>query len=110
LQCLVALELKKGKFEPEYAGKMNFYLNLLDDFVREPHENPSIGIILCSERDRFEVEYALRGVKNPVGVSEFRLSKSLPTELLNKLPNPKELEEELLRELMIPDQIMHKSA
>lgn len=99
LQCLVAIELKKGKFEPEYAGKMNFYLNLLDDFVREPHENPSIGIILCSERDRFEVEYALRGVKNPVGVSEFRLSKSLPNELLDKLPNPKELEAELMREV-----------
>lgn len=99
LQCLVAIELKKGKFEPEYAGKMNFYLNLLDDFVREPHENPSIGIILCSERDRFEVEYALRGVKNPVGVSEFRLSKSLPNELLDKLPDPKELEDELMREI-----------
>jgi hypothetical protein len=70
LQALVALEIKKGKFQPEYAGKMNFYLNLLDDFVREPHENPSIGIILCSERDRFEVEYALRGINKPVGVSE----------------------------------------
>lgn len=99
LQSLVAIELKKGKFEPEYTGKMNFYLNLLDDFVREPHENPSIGIILCSERDRFEVEYALRGVKNPVGVAEFKLSKSLPKELLDKLPNPKELEAELLREM-----------
>lgn len=76
LQCLVAFELKKGKFEPEYAGKMNFYLNLLDDFVREPHENPSIGIVLCSERDRFEVEYAIRGIKNPVGVAEFRLAKN----------------------------------
>lgn len=100
LQCLVAIELKKGKFEPEYAGKMNFYLNLLDDFVREPHENPSIGIILCSERDRFEVEYALRGVKNPVGVSEFRLSKSLPKELLDKLPTPEELEDELMQEIV----------
>jgi predicted nuclease of restriction endonuclease-like (RecB) superfamily len=109
LQCLVALELKKGKFEPEHAGKMNFYLNLLDDFVREPHENPSIGIILCSERDRFEVEYALRGVKNPVGVSEFQLSKSLPKELLNKLPNPRELEQELLREWDEPG-IIEKSA
>jgi len=99
LQSLVALELKRGKFEPEYAGKMNFYLNLLDDFVREPHENPSIGIILCSERDHFEVEYALRGVRNPVGVAEFRLSKSLPKELLDKLPDPKKLEQEIMREL-----------
>jgi predicted nuclease of restriction endonuclease-like (RecB) superfamily len=99
LQALVALELKKGAFQPEYAGKMNFYLNLLDDFVREPHENPSIGIILCSERNRFEVEYALRGINKPVGVSEFRLSKTLPAELTNKLPNPEELEKEILREL-----------
>lgn len=99
LQSLIAFELKKGKFEPEYAGKMNFYLNLLDDFVREPHENPSIGIILCTERDRFEVEYALRGVRNPVGVAEFRLSKSLPKELFDKLPDPKKLEQEIMREL-----------
>lgn len=99
LQSLIALEIKKGKFEPEYAGKMNFYLNLLDDFVREPYENPSIGIILCSERNHFEVKYALRGVRNPVGVAEFRLSKSLPAELLDKLPNPKELEQEIMREL-----------
>src|SRR5579862_7670447 len=99
MQALVALEIKKGKFQPEYAGKMNFYLNLLDDYVREPHENPSIGIILCSERKRFEVEYALRGINKPVGVSEFRLSKTLPTELADKLPNPAELEKEILREL-----------
>ena len=62
LNGLVALELKAWKFKPEYAGKMNFYLNLLDDFVKEEHENPSIGIILCTERDSFEVEYALRGL------------------------------------------------
>ncbi len=100
LQNLVAFEIKKGRFEPEYAGKMNFYLNLLDDFVREAHENPSIGIILCSERDHFEVEYALRGTRNPVGVAEFRLSKSLPKELFDKLPDPKKLEQEIKRELL----------
>lgn len=99
LQSLVALELKKGKFLPEYAGKMNFYLNLLDDFVREPHENPSIGIILCSERNRFDVEYTLRGMNKPVGVAEFRLSKTLPSDLADKLPSPQELEREILREL-----------
>lgn len=99
MQNLVALEIKRGKFEPEHAGKMNFYLNLLDDFVRESHENPSIGIILCGQRDRFQVEYALRGIKNPVGVAEFRLSKSLPNELLDKLPDPKKLEQEIMKEL-----------
>jgi len=99
LKSLVAMEIKKGKFQPEYAGKMNFYLNLLDDYVREPDENPSIGIILCSKRDRFEVEYALRGIDKPVGVSEFRLTRTLPAELSDKLPNPDELESEILKEL-----------
>lgn len=101
LNALVAMEIKKGKFMPEYAGKMNFYLNLLDDLVREPHENHSIGIILCSERKRFEVEYALRGINKPVGVAEFRLTRKLPKELRNKLPNVKELENEILKELKV---------
>lgn len=99
LQGLVALEIKVGKFKPEYAGKMNFYLNLLDDFVREPHERHSIGIILCAERDHFEVEYALRGIDKPVGVAEFRLTKELPKELHTLLPDPKEIEVEIMREL-----------
>lgn len=99
LHCLVALEIKKGKFLPEYAGKMNFYLNLLDDFVRVEGENPSVGIILCTERDHFEVEYALRGIDKPVGVSGFQLTKDLPAALRDKLPNAKSLEKELIREL-----------
>lgn len=103
LRCLVAMELKVGEFRPEYAGKMNFYLNLLDDFVREKDENPSIGIILCAERDRFEVEYALRGIEKPIGVSEFRLTKELPAELSDMLPDPKEIEETIKREIAISD-------
>jgi len=103
LNALVAMEIKKGKFMPEYAGKMNFYLNLLDDLVKESHENHSIGIILCSERKRFEVEYALRGINKPVGVAEFRLTRKLPKELRNKLPNVKELESEILKELKESD-------
>jgi predicted nuclease of restriction endonuclease-like (RecB) superfamily len=101
LKSLVALEIKAGHFKPEYAGKMNFYLNLLDDFVREPGENPSVGIILCSERDRFEVEYALRGIDKPVGVSQFQLTKELPKELQDKLPNAENLEKELMKELYL---------
>lgn len=99
LNALVAFELKLGQFKPEYAGKMNFYLNLLDDYVREAHENPSIGIILCKERDHFEVEYALRGIDKPVGVSGYQLSKTLPPELYNKLPDPKLLEEQIRKEM-----------
>ncbi|MFH0799809.1 MAG: PDDEXK nuclease domain-containing protein [Pseudomonadota bacterium] len=99
LKCLVAVELKAGPFQPEYAGKMNFYLNLLDDYVREGDENPSIGIILCADRDRFEVEYALRGIQKPVGVAEYRLTNKLPRELAGKLPDALKLKREILMEL-----------
>lgn len=99
LQCLVAIELKAGKFLPEYAGKMNFYLNLLDDLVREKNENPSIGIILCAGKDHVEVEYALSGINKPIGVAKYALTKSLPEKLAGKLPDAKELEKEILKEL-----------
>jgi len=99
LNSLVAVELKVGRFKPEYAGKMNFYLNLLDDFVREPHENPSIGIILCTERNYFEVEYALRGLDKPVGVSEYVLTHELPSSLEDKLPDAEQLRKRIQQEL-----------
>ncbi len=99
LQALVAIELKTTKFKPEYAGKMNFYLNLLDDFVKEPHENPSIGIILCAERSRFDVEYALRGIDKPVGVAGYQLTKDIPEQLRGSLPDVAKLREKILFEL-----------
>ncbi len=99
LQCLIAIELKAGKFKPEYAGKMNYYLNLLDDLVKEKWENPSIGIILCTSKNHIDVEYALRGLDKPVGVSEFKLTRILPKELSDKLPQAKEIEDEILRQL-----------
>ncbi|TNF66845.1 MAG: DUF1016 domain-containing protein [Gammaproteobacteria bacterium] len=95
LRSLVAIELKTGKFKAEYAGKMNFYLNLLDDFVKEPDENPSIGIILCADKNNFDVEYALRGLNKPVGVSEYILTSKLPKTLLDKLPDSKTLQKEI---------------
>jgi predicted nuclease of restriction endonuclease-like (RecB) superfamily len=96
LRCLVAVELKIGDFKPEYAGKMNFYLNLLDDQVRQPDENPSIGIILCKSRDRLEVEYALRGVVKPMGVAHYLLAKKPPKDLAGELPSPDQLKRGLL--------------
>ncbi len=78
---------------------MNFYLNLLDDFVREPHENPSIGIILCTESNNFEVEYALQGLEKPVGVSEYVLTHELPSSLQDKLPGAEQLRSSIQREL-----------
>jgi predicted nuclease of restriction endonuclease-like (RecB) superfamily len=95
LRCLVAIDLKIGKFIPEYAGKMNFYLNLLDDKVKLQDENPSIGLILCKEKDNIVVEYALRNIKKPVGVAKYYLTRKLPAKLLKQLPPPKVIENKL---------------
>lgn len=110
LKCLVAIELKARKFEPEYVGKMNFYLNLLDDLVREEGENPSIGIILCAQRDRVEVDYALRGVDKPIGVAGYTLTKDLPKELASKLPSAEQLKSKILEELGVSKKVKGKTA
>ena len=91
LKALVAFDLKVGPFEPEYAGKMDFYLNLLNDKERGPDDQPSIGIILCAEKDDVEVEYALRTKANPIGVAAYQLQSKLPGELKGKLPTAKQL-------------------
>lgn len=95
LKLLTAVELKIGDFKPEYAGKMNFYLQLLDDYVRLPGENPSIGIILCKRKDRFEVEYALRGQTKPMGVARYIFSKKLPKNLAKELPSADQIKKGL---------------
>ena len=99
LKCLVAIELKSGKFKPEYTGKMNFYLNLLNESIREPDENPSIGIILCGDRNRVVVEYALKGINRPMGVAGYELTKHLPSEFADKLLQPEELERQIMIEI-----------
>lgn len=99
LQSLFCVEIKAGKFKAEYAGKMNLYLGLLDDYVKLPHENPSIGLILCTRKNSIDVDYALRDIHKPMGVAEIKLSKVLPKELIGKLPDPRDLENELLHEL-----------
>lgn len=93
LKALVAFELKLGPFEPEFAGKMDFYLNLLNDTERAPGDQPSIGIILCAEKDDVEVEYALRTKTNPIGVAAYTLQSKLPGELKGRLPTAKQLAE-----------------
>jgi predicted nuclease of restriction endonuclease-like (RecB) superfamily len=93
LKALVAVELKVGAFEPEYAGKMDFYLNLLNEKERGTGDNPSIGIILCAEKDNLEVEFALKSKLNPIGVAEYHLQTKLPPEFKGKLPTPKQLTE-----------------
>jgi predicted nuclease of restriction endonuclease-like (RecB) superfamily len=88
LRALVAIELKIGEFEPEFVGKMQFYLAALDAQVRQEDENPSIGIILCKEKKRTIVEYALRDAKKPVGVATYEITRTLPKNLKDQLPSP----------------------
>jgi len=87
LHALVALELKIGEFEPEYIGKMQFYLSVLDDTVRLPEEQPSIGIILCKSKDRLIVEYALKDATLPIGVSSYSVTPNVPNGLQGQLPS-----------------------
>lgn len=91
LNCLVAFELKRGKFKPEHAGQLNFYLNVLDDKIKLAHENPSIGIVLCKERQNTVVEYSVRTINKPMGVATFRTTKEIPNELKEILPNTEQL-------------------
>ena len=95
LKSLVVIELKAGKFKPEYAGKMNFYLAVLDDTVKQEDENPSIGIIICKSKSKTIVEYALKKTSNPIGIASYTLTETLPKEYKNLLPSPKEIEERL---------------
>jgi len=88
LRALVAVELKIGEFEPEFVGKMQFYLAALDATVRQEDENPSIGIILCKEKTRTIVEYALHDARKPIGVATYEITKTLPQNLKDQLPSP----------------------
>jgi hypothetical protein len=97
----MVVDLKMEAFKPEFAGKMNFYLSAVDDPLRRNDDQPSIGLLLCRERDRLIVEYALRDVKKPIGVAEWRtrLVESLPKKLQSSLPTVKQIEAELAVEL-----------
>lgn len=101
LKCLVAVDLKISEFKPEYVGKMQFYLAALDDRVRMPDENSSIGMILCREKKRAIVEYALKESNKPIGVAAYRIVRRLPAELKGKLPEPKQIEK-LLEAVELP--------
>jgi len=100
LKCLVVVEIKTVEFEPEFAGKMNFYLELVDEQVKQPDDNPSIGIILCPEKNSVEVEYALRIQDKPIGVAEYRLTKELPENLKGKLPSVKDIKRKIEEEMI----------
>jgi predicted nuclease of restriction endonuclease-like (RecB) superfamily len=95
LRCFVVIDLKKGEFKPEYAGKMNFYLSVVDDQLRHSTDAPSIGLILCQDRNHIVAEYALRGVDKPIGISEYELTRALPVNFRSALPTVEEIEAEL---------------
>lgn len=95
LHCYVIIELKTGDFKPEYAGKLNFYLSTVDDLIKHPSDNPSIGLILCRTRNEIVVEYALKDITKPIGISEYKLVESIPKEFKSTLPSVEEIETEL---------------
>ena len=95
LRCYVVVELKNTKFIPEYAGKLNFYLSAVDSLVKSDSENPTIGILLCRDKNKFETEFALRDLNKPMGVSEFTLTEVVPEDLKGSLPTVEEIEAEL---------------
>ena len=95
LRCFVVIELKVGEFRPEYAGKMNFYLSAVDELLRHQGDAPSIGLILCKTKSEVVVEYTLRDLSKPIGVSAYQLTEALPEGLRGSLPTIEELEAEL---------------
>lgn len=102
LHCYVVVDLKMEPFAPEHAGKMNFYLSVVDDLLRGEGDAPSIGLILCKTRNQLRAEYALRGLNKPIGVSAFEITQALPDDLQPSLPTVEEIEAELGEELTSP--------
>jgi len=99
LRCYVVIELKARQFKPTDAGQLNFYLTAVDEKIRNPDDNPTIGILLCQSRNKVLAEYALRNVSSPMGVSEYQLTRMMPKNLKTSLPTIEEIEKELSADL-----------
>jgi hypothetical protein len=95
LRCYVVVELKRGDFLPEYAGKLNFYISAVDDLLKSTHDNPTIGILLCKNKKGMIAEYALRDIDKPIGVSEYKLFEKLPKEYEDMLPSVEDIEKHI---------------
>jgi predicted nuclease of restriction endonuclease-like (RecB) superfamily len=95
LRAFVVIDLKKGKFKPEYAGKLNFYCNVVNDRLKHPTDQPTIGLILCQSHDRLLAEYSFAGIDKPIGISTYELTRALPQSLQSSLPSVEEIEAEL---------------
>lgn len=103
LRCYVVIEIKNTEFKPEYAGKLNFYLSAVDDILKHPQDNPTIGIMLCKTRDKLTVEYALKDINKPIGVSEYKLSDFVPAEFIDALPSAEDIEKRIRSQFDIND-------
>lgn len=98
LRCYVVIELKAGAFKPEYAGKLNFYCSAVDDMLRHKNDNPTIGLILCKEKNGLLAEYALRDMNKALAVSDYQLTRAIPENLKPSLPTVEDIERELGQE------------
>lgn len=96
LRCYVVIELKSDEFQPEHAGKLNFYLSAVDSLLKKEQDNPSIGLLLCTGKDKVVAEYALRDMTKPIGVSEYRLTSNLPRELAEAMPSIEDIVERVV--------------
>jgi hypothetical protein len=99
LRAYVVVELKTTDFIPEYAGKLSFYLSAANDLLKHPTDNPTIGLMICKNKNNIIAEYALKDINQPIGVSEYQLSKLFPEEFKSSLPTIEEIEKELSSEL-----------
>lgn len=95
LRCYVVIELKTGEFRPEYAGQLNFYLSAVDGLIRKPQDNPTIGLLLCKSKNNLVAEYSLKDMSKPIGVSEYRVTSSLPVELEKQLPSVEDIQKRI---------------
>jgi predicted nuclease of restriction endonuclease-like (RecB) superfamily len=96
LRCYVVIELKKGEFKPSYSGQINFYCSVVDEVLSHENDNPTIGLILCQEKDEIVAEYSLRNMSQPIGISEYELTEVLPKEFVSSLPTIEMIENEFL--------------
>jgi len=99
LRCYFVIELKNTAFKPEYSGKLNFYLSVIDDKLKHKDDNPSIGLILCRSKNKVVAEYSLRGMEKPIGLSEYKLPEKIADKLKSALPSIEELEKELSKDM-----------
>lgn len=102
LHCYVVVELKKGKFMPEYAGKLNFYLSVVDDKLKSDGDQPSIGLLICQDKNGVIAEYALRDLTKPIGISQYQLIEAIPKNLKASLPSIKTIEEQIGQTKRLP--------